>query len=137
DRLDLNAWVRLWDGTRLPLGKAPTSDFEFSISDPGVIGAIVRRPSLDTIIHQYVEKGVDFSGGTLVDFGAGLQKNKHSKLRARDIAGLSLKLAPFLLQKKHKAADAYGFRGDITGENRKVADNKAYIQFHYDLSNDF
>jgi cyclopropane-fatty-acyl-phospholipid synthase len=78
DRLDLNAWARLWDGTRLPLGKAPTSNFEIAISDPGVIGAILRSPRLDTIIRQYVEKGIDFSGGTLVDFGSGLQKGKTS-----------------------------------------------------------
>jgi cyclopropane-fatty-acyl-phospholipid synthase len=30
-----------------------------------------------------------------------------------------------------------GFEGEITGKNRKLADNKAYIQFHYDLSNAF
>ena len=58
DRLDLDAWARLWDGTRLPLGKAPTSNFEIAISDPGVIGAILRSPRLDTIIRQYVEKGI-------------------------------------------------------------------------------
>ena len=28
-------------------------------------------------------------------------------------------------------------RGDITGASRKTEDNKAYIQFHYDLSNEF
>ena len=136
DRFDLDAWARLWDGTRLPLGKAPTSNFEIAISDPGVIGAIIRSPRLDTIIRQYVEKGIDFSGGTLVDFGSGLQKGKTSlKLKPRDIATIGLKLTPFLFQKKHETRDAYGFRGDITGEHRKVEDNKAYIQFHYDLSN--
>ena len=138
DRLDLDAWARLWDGTRLPLGKAPTSNFEIAISDPGVIGAIIRSPRLDTIIRQYVEKGIDFSGGTLVDFGSGLQKGKTSlKLQGRDIAAIGLKLAPFLFQKKHETRDAYGFRGDITGASRKTEDNKAYIQFHYDLSNEF
>ena len=56
DRFDLNAWARLWDGSRLPLGKAPTSNFEISISDPGVIGTLVRSPRLDTIIRQYIEQ---------------------------------------------------------------------------------
>jgi cyclopropane-fatty-acyl-phospholipid synthase len=138
DRLNANAWVRLWDGTRLPLGKAPTSNFEFSIRDAGVIGAILRRPSLDTIIRQYVEKGIDFSGGTLVDFGRDLQKSgKSVKLRARELAGLGLKLAPFLFAKGTQAGDAHGFSGEITGKNRATEDNKAYIQFHYDLSNEF
>ena len=97
--------------------RPPTSNFEIAISDPGVIGAILRSPRLDTIIRQYVEKGIDFSGGTLVDFGSGLQKGKTSlKLKPRDIATIGLKLTPFLFQKKHETRDAYGFRGDITGE---------------------
>lgn len=138
DRLDLNAWARLWDGTRLPLGKAPTSNFEISISDPGVIGAIVRNPRLDTIIRQYIEKGLDLSGGTLIDFGRDLQNNsKAPKLRARDIARVGRNLLPFLRARSRKAHDAYGFGGEITGEHRKTEDNKDYIQFHYDLSNDF
>ena len=35
------------------------------------------------------------------------------------------------------ADDDQGFDGEITGRRRKTADNKDYIQFHYDLSNDF
>ena len=138
ERFDLDAWARLWDGTRLPLGKAPTSNFEISISDPGVIGALVRSPRLDTIIRQYIEKGIDFSGGTLIDFGRGLQKEgKAPKLKTRDVARAVRNLVPFLLTKKNAARDAFGFSGDVEGAHRKAADNKDYIQFHYDLSNDF
>ncbi|WP_423414591.1 cyclopropane-fatty-acyl-phospholipid synthase family protein [Hyphomicrobium sp. B1] len=138
ERLDVDGWVRLWDGTRLPLSKAPQSNFEISIRDPGVIGAILRRPSLDSIIRQYVEKGIDFSGGTLVDFGKGLQDGRKGvKLKPGEIASLALKLSPFLFAKPSEARDAHGFEGEITGKNRQTADNKAYIQFHYDLSNDF
>jgi cyclopropane-fatty-acyl-phospholipid synthase len=139
-RLNVDGWVRLWDGTRLPLGNAPKSDFEISIRDPGVIGAILRRPSLDSIIRQYVEKGIDFSGGTLVDFGLDLQdgrKSKSIKMKPVEFASLALKLSPFLFAKTADARDAHGFEGEITGKNRKTEDNKAYIQFHYDLSNDF
>ncbi len=137
-KLDLNAWVRLWDGSRLPLGQAPTSSLEISIASPGVIGAILRKPVLDTMIRQYVDKGIDFSGGTLIDFGQQLQSGQKSlKLKARDIAALALKLAPFLLVKADSKQDAHGFSGDITGKNRKTADNKDFIKFHYDLSNDF
>ncbi|HVJ76981.1 MAG TPA: SAM-dependent methyltransferase, partial [Hyphomicrobium sp.] len=137
ERFDFNAWARLWDGTRLPLGKAPTSNFEISISDPGVIGAIVRNPRLDTIIRQYIEKGLDFSGGTLIDLGRNLQTdNKSPKFRARDIASVGRNLLPFFFSKKRVAQDAYGFGGDFEGTHRKTADNKDYIHFHYDLSND-
>lgn len=137
-KLNVDAWVRLWDGTRLPLGESPKGDFEISVASPGVLGAILRKPSLDTVIRQYVEKGIDFSGGTLVDFGRALQEGEKSlKLKGRDIARLGVKLAPFLLAKDGKGVADQGFAGEITGRNRKTADNKDYIQFHYDLSNDF
>ena len=138
DKLDLDAFVKLWDGSRLPLGSNAQGPFEFSVRDPGVIGAMLRRPNLDTIIQQYVHKGLDFSGGTLVDFGKQLQKDgKSVKLKAKDLATLGLKLAPFMLAKSGDVRDAHGFEGEITGKRRKVADNKDFIQFHYDLSNDF
>jgi cyclopropane-fatty-acyl-phospholipid synthase len=137
-QLDLDAWARLWDGSRLPLGKSPTGNFEIAIADPGVIGAIIRKPGLDTIIRQYVHKGIDFSGGTLVDFGRELQKsNKSVKLKMKDLAKLGLKLSPFIMARTVEAKDAHGFEGDITGQKRKTEDNKDFIQFHYDLSNDF
>jgi len=138
--LDLDTLVKLWDGSRLPLGKTATGPFEISIADPGVIGAMMRSPTLDTMIQQYVHKGIDFSGGTLVDFGKQLQKDggKSVKLRPKDVAKLGLKLAPFLFAKSGEAkSEAGGFAGEITGKARNTADNKDFIQFHYDLSNDF
>ncbi len=126
--LDLDASVRLWDGTRLPLGQNARGPFEISIAGPGVIGAMLRKPTLDTAIQQYVEKGIDFSGGTLVDFGRQLHKgNKSVKLRPKDIAKVGLKLAPFLFAKPHDAKDAHGFHGEITG---KVAQNRRQQGLH-------
>lgn len=137
-KLDIDAHVKLWDGSRLPLGQNASGPFEISIADAGVIGAILRKPSLDSIIQQYVHKGIDFSGGTLVDLGRQLQKDgKSVKLKPKDLAKIGLKLAPFLFAKPAEAKDDQGFEGDITGKKRKVADNKDFIQFHYDLSNDF
>ena len=43
--------------------------FELSIANAGIIGSILRSPKLDTIIRHYVDKGIDFTGGTLIDFG--------------------------------------------------------------------
>ncbi|MEQ1717669.1 MAG: cyclopropane-fatty-acyl-phospholipid synthase family protein [Hyphomicrobium sp.] len=138
ETLDLDAFVRLWDGSRLPLGKNASGPFEIQIADPGVIGALVRSPKLDTMIQQYVGKGIDFSGGTLVDFGKQLQKDgKSVKLKPKDIAKLGLRLAPFIFAKSGEAKDAHGFEGEMTGKSRKTEDNKDFIQFHYDLSNDF
>lgn len=137
-QLDLNAWVRLWDGTRLPLGQAPTSTLEIKIASPGVIGAILRKPTLDTIIRQYVEKGIDYSGGTLIELGREINaRDRNAKIKPLDALKAAAKLTPFLFAKPENAKDAHGYGGDIIGRKQSARDNTAYISFHYDLSNEF
>jgi cyclopropane-fatty-acyl-phospholipid synthase len=137
-RLDLDASLRLWDGSRTPLGRNVTGPFEIAIASPGVIGSLLRRPTLDNFIRHYVEKGIDFAGGTLIDLGAQLNRGGRSvKLKGRDALALAAKLSPFLFARGGAERDQHGFEGDITGKKRKTADNKDYIQFHYDLSDEF
>ncbi len=138
DKLDLNASLRLWDGSLTPLGRNVNGPFEIAIADAGVIGSLLRWPTLDNFIRQYVDKGIDFSGGTLIDLGSQLNKGGRSvKLKGGDALKLLRQLSPFLLARTSDADDAHGFAGEITGRRRRTADNKDYIQFHYDLSNEF
>jgi len=138
-KLDLNASLRLWDGSLTPLGKNVTGPFEISIADAGVIGSLLRWPTLDNFIRHYVDKGIDFSGGTLIDLGSQLNQGGRSvKLKGRDALQFARQLYPFLTARTDDSAgDDQGFEGEVTGRKRKTADNKDYIQFHYDLSNDF
>src|ERR1700730_18637256 len=78
EKLDLDASLRLWDGSRGPVGPNVTGPFEIAIAGPGLIGALLRRPTLDNFIRRYVEKDIDFSGGTLIDFGAQLNREGRS-----------------------------------------------------------
>ncbi len=137
--LDLDASVRLWDGSRHPLGTAVTSSFEIVLNSPGAIGALLRWPTLDNVIRRYVEKDIDFVGGTLIDFGEQLNRSGRS-IRARDVNKLQLlwQLRPFLLSAQGApAAQEQGFDGDRLGRRKTSRDNEAYVRFHYDLSNDF
>jgi cyclopropane-fatty-acyl-phospholipid synthase len=137
-KLDLNASLKLWDGSRTPLGSNVTGPLEIAIAGPGVIGSLLRRPTLDNFIRHYVQKGIDFSGGTLIDLGSELNRGGRSvKLKGREALALAARLAPFLLARGGPIADDQGFAGDIIGKKRKREDNKDYIQFHYDLSDDF
>lgn len=137
-KLDLNASLRLWDGSLTPLGSSVTGPFELKIAGPGVIGSLLRRPTLDNFIRHYVDKGIDFSGGTLIDLGSQLNRGGRSvKLKGREALSIATKLSPFLLARGEAAEDDQGFAGDIIGKRRKTADNKAFVQFHYDLSNEF
>jgi cyclopropane-fatty-acyl-phospholipid synthase len=137
-KLDLNASLRLWDGSLTPLGSNVTGPFELIIASAGVIGSLLRRPTLDNFIRHYVDNGIDFSGGTLIDLGSQLNRGGRSvKLKGREAFKIAKKLSPFLLARADEADDGQGFAGEITGKRRRTADNKAFIQFHYDLSNDF
>ncbi|MGQ0456189.1 MAG: class I SAM-dependent methyltransferase [Hyphomicrobium sp.] len=138
EKLDLDAWLQLWDGSRVPLGRAPASAFELKIASPGVLRAILRKPTLDSIIRQYIEKGIDYSGGTLIEFGRQINaRDRKAKLGAVDIARIAVRLAPFFFAREIGVKDAHGFGGDIIGRAQEKRDNAAYISFHYDLSNDF
>ncbi len=89
---------RLWDGSRTPLGSNVTGPFEIRIAGPGVIGSLLRRPTLDNFIRHYVDKGIDFAGGTLIDLGSQLNRGGRSvKLKGRDALALAAKLSPFIL----------------------------------------
>ena len=140
-KLDLDAHVELWDGSRLPLGANATGPLTLKIASPAVIGTMLRRPSLDTLIGHYVEKRIDLEGGTLWDLGRQLNRpGKASRLKPLETARIALSLAPFFRERDRAEVASgkdQGFLGDILGRNRKTADNKDYIQFHYDLSNDF
>lgn len=136
--LNLDAHVRLWDGSRVPLGKNASGPFEIVIADPGVIASSLRSPSLDTIIRHYIDKRIDFAGGSLIDFGRQLNRGGRSvKLKGLEAVRLAGKLTPFLFAPGAAPAETGAFEGDIVGNRRKVADNQDYISFHYDLSNDF
>src|SRR5690606_23507672 len=133
ERLDIDASVRLWDNSLVPLGRTVSGPFVLSISGPGVIGSLVRRPTLDNLIRHYAEGRIDFEGGTLIDFGAQLDRGGRSaSLKGLSKLALLKALAPFLLVPADKAADAHGFRGEVTGRNQRLRDNKAFVQFHYD-----
>ncbi len=138
DRLDLNATMRLWDGSLTPLGKSVSGPFELRIAGPGVVGSLLRWPTLDNVIRHYIAKGVDFSGGTLIDLGSGLAGAKRGARPGwLEMLRLAAKLRPFFFAPADRVDDRHGFKGDILGHHRKAGDNTDYVQFHYDLSNEF
>lgn len=138
ERLDLDASVRLWDGSLHPLGREVTSKFEIRIASPGVIGSILRRPTLDTVIRHYVDKGLDFSGGSLIEFGTGLNRSGRSaKLTPLEALKTALGLRPFIFEPTEPPALKGAFDGNITGARRAAGENQEFIEFHYDLTNAF
>ena len=135
-QLDLDIAIRLWDGEALPLGRHCSGDLALALRDPVAITRLLRRPRLTTLVELFAEGKLDIEGGTLLDLAArqgggssrGLLK-KVSKLAA------ARALLPFLFGPGGQGGDhAYAGRQAARAEER---DDKAQVQFHYDLSNAF
>lgn len=138
DSLDTRFSVRLWDGSTVPLGKDVDPRFFISISGPGVIGSILRRPTLETLLKHYASGALDFQGGDLIEFGEAA-RSKKSSTRLRGVSkGLLVRNAlNLLLTPPDKAQIEHGFSSDETGRQETQRNNKDFIQFHYDVSNEF
>jgi cyclopropane-fatty-acyl-phospholipid synthase len=134
---DMPIAVRLWDGSVVPLGD-PAAPLTVAVRSPGVIGALMRRPTLDNFLRQYATGGIDFEGGDLTDFADALRgpvrKPKLRHLSKRLLLSAAL---PFLFAPTEKKQVRHAYSGDFEGVDPKARDNRDYIQFHYDIGNDF
>lgn len=137
-QLNAKISVRLWDGSILPLGEDADPEVYASIRGPGVIGALLRRPSLENVIRHYARGDIDFHGADFMSF-VEKARVKGSRDRTKKISKLAVgkNLLPFFFAPTDPVDDANEFAGDATGHGRVQEDNKDYIQFHYDIGNDF
>ncbi len=136
--LDIPASVRLWDGSYVPLGQSGANGVAISISEPGVIASLLRRPTLDRLIRHYAHGQIGIEGGTLIDLGNQLgDGGTRKRLKQINKAKLLASLLPFLFAPAAKPPSARDFSGDEIGEGRRQEQNRDFIKFHYDVGNDF
>ncbi|MCO8124763.1 cyclopropane-fatty-acyl-phospholipid synthase family protein [Stieleria sp. TO1_6] len=147
--LDMNVSVRLWNGEQVPLGTQVDGRYTIGVSGPGVIGSLLRRPSLETLVRLYATGHVTLEGGDLMEFTEALRTDKSNRRRMKEISKTMLvkQTLPFLFAKtqvadlghafeNHLAAKPGGGR-DMIGRKEGKRDNTDYIRFHYDVGNDF
>jgi len=136
--LDLDLSVRLWDGTLVPLGAKARSGYVVAIASPGVISSLLRRPTLDRLIRHYAHGHISFEGGTLIDIGSQFAGDgARPRLKSLNKRRLMGHLWPFLLGAGQKPEASRRFAGDSDGQARDQAENRDFIQFHYDVGNPF
>jgi cyclopropane-fatty-acyl-phospholipid synthase len=138
DAVDAPFSIRLWNGAVYPLGQNSDPDMYLSISHPGVLGAMLRKPTAENLIRHFARGDIDFHGADFVTF-AECARVKHSRKKARQInkLGLLRNLAPFLFASSGSGRVEHEWQGDEVGRQRSQEQHKDYIQFHYDISNDF
>lgn len=136
--LDAKFSVRLWDGSVVPMGREVKPGLEVAIAGPGVIGSLLRRPTLDNVVRHFATGQFEIRGGDMVDFGEVARVDGSTK-RMRSLAkGPLIRAAlPFLLAPAEVTETKHAFAGEQTGRVASKRNNKDYIQFHYDLGNEF
>ena len=137
-RLNTPISVRLWDGTIIPLGDNVHPGLEISLRSPGVIGTLLRRPKADTVLRLYAQGAIDFHGADLVSFIEKARvKDSRSKAKGIPLALAAKVVAAFVTATGESVNAKHSYQGDETGLKRKQEENADFIQFHYDVSNDF
>jgi cyclopropane-fatty-acyl-phospholipid synthase len=137
-RLNSPISVRLWDGSVIPLADTVEPGLEVVISGPGVIGTLLRRPTAETLLRLFARGGIDYSGADLVTFIEKARvRNSRKKSRGLPLGLLARFAAAFVFEKGENTKLDHCYDGDETGHKREQEDNKDFIQFHYDVSNDF
>ncbi|QDT11189.1 SAM-dependent methyltransferase [Planctomycetes bacterium K23_9] len=139
--LDLNASVKLWNGDIIPLGNNADGKYTIEITSPGVIGRLMRWPTLETLVRLYATGHVNFDGGDLIEFSEALNttRSTSSRKQLKEISKtmLAKNTLPFMFANTPKQSLEHGFDSDEVGRAEQRRNNKDYIQFHYDVSNEF
>lgn len=137
--LDLNLSVRLWNGELVPIGENVDGRFVISISSPGVVGALIRRPKLETLVRLYATGHIDFDGGDLLEFADAMQVDKENRRRLKSISKKAMlqHTIPFLFAKAPKSKLQQSYGDGFVGRSESKRNNREFIQFHYDVGNDF
>lgn len=129
--------IQLWNGDVLPLGDNARDDVRFVIATPHVFRRLMLNPNLTTLFELYALGDIDIIGANPLDASRRYDHIRSVRLSKNIDRALLLKNAlPFLLQGKTRVGQD-GYDKTITARHEDGRDDKALIQFHYDLSNDF
>ncbi|MBA3481420.1 MAG: class I SAM-dependent methyltransferase [Pirellulales bacterium] len=130
--------VELWDGSVTPLSPDADPRLRVLIRGPGVIGSLLRWPTLDNLMRQYATGQIAVRGGDLIEFfEAARVKSSRGRLKKLHKRILLKSAVPFLFAAAPKAPPSYEFVGDEVARTAAVRNNRDYIQFHYDVGNEF
>lgn len=131
--------VKLWDGSIIPLGPPSESPCTVAITGPGVIGTLLRKPTLENLLREYACGHIEIDGSDLIRFGdLARTPGKKLGLKSLDKFFLLRQVWPFLLafDKQVSFSEDFG-EGAIGRDGAASRKNQDYIQFHYDLGNEF
>jgi cyclopropane-fatty-acyl-phospholipid synthase len=136
--LGMDVALRFWDGSTVPLGPRWSGDLAVALRDPSALTRLIRRPRLGTLAELAASGALDIEGGTLLDLAArrGDRRGTRGLWRKLDKAAAARALLPFAFGPGRSAA-THAYAGAQAARQDSGRDDKALVQFHYDLSNAF
>ena len=137
---DLSA--ELWNGEVLPLGYFPDGrrardDIRIRIGSPEAIGRMIRSPRLETLVEVYLAGDLDVTGGSPLEaLGRWDHLNAVHLARHVDRRVMLRAALPFLFARAPREP-GLSFAARVRRIAGRGRDDKAMVQFHYDVSNAF
>lgn len=139
-RADLS--VRLWTGEVLPLGPGARDDIQVVIARPSAVRRLLLKPGLMTVFELFATGDLRVEGGDPLEAADRWDHGRAVHLaRNVDKVLIAREAVPFLLNGGDEGAtqlpawDATG--DDGVGAARSGRRDQDFIQFHYDVGNDF
>mgnify|MGYP002780852623 FL=1 len=138
--LGMDLAIRFWDGSTVPLGSHWSGDLAVAVNAPAALTRLLRRPRLTTVVELVAEGALAIEGGTLLDLAArraGAPGGTRGLWRALDKAALVRALLPFAFGPGKPGSAGHAYAGAQAARPERGRDDRALVQFHYDLSNEF
>jgi cyclopropane-fatty-acyl-phospholipid synthase len=127
----------LWDGSTVPRD-LPADALAFAIADEGAVAAMLRRPSIDTLLDLWVTSRLDLRNGSFFDLTGRRPKTRTRALMKSLDKRLALATATkFLFVPRGGPWPLEAVRRDKASSDGTEATNKKNVHYHYDLSNRF
>lgn len=126
----------LWDGSTVP-ADLPADAFAIQIADEGVVAALIKKPTMETLLNLWVSKRVDLKNGDMFDLVAQKPKVKTRDLRKSLNKWLTFNTARKFWFVKRGGPWPLEEQPDDQPSDGSAKENRKNIGYHYDVSNAF
>ena len=134
--MQLPITVELWDGSKVKMGV--DKGLSIGIRSPGVIASLLKHPNLENMMRHYAVGNIYLEGADLITFANTLRaQTKKQDLKRLNKFQIVKNMWPFLFTASEKPVLHHEYDKDETGFKQNERNNKDFVQFHYDVSNDF
>jgi len=142
EHLKADLSLRLWTGEVLPLGPGAREDIQIVVARPGAVRRLILKPGLMTLFELFASGDLKVEGGSPLEAADRWDHGRAVHLkRSLDRWLVAREALPFLLGRGEAEGDAlpaWDATGDDgVGRDRSGRRDQDFIQFHYDVGNDF